>query len=124
MEYDGSPSEPYWGNHLLEVGKKYLKMNMPMNYADKYKDKAFSAGFILEIKDVDGILWVYPSVRVDLSNMDSAVRIIDDYENLIYKPSVDDDIIEYLNSRNIIPPIYEYKAEISAYINELCMISG
>ena len=124
MEYDGSPSEPYWGNHLLEVGKKYLKMNMPMNYADKYKDKAFYAGFILEIKDVDGILWVYPNVRVDLSNMDSAVRIMDDYENLIYKPGVDDDIIEYLNSRNIIPPIYEYKAEISAYINELCMISG
>ena len=112
----GHPDQPFYGRPTLFLGNRYLRLNT----ADLGLEhlEGLSATVLFLIEERDGVEYVYGH-SADLSHMDCAIPITDPYENAVYKPGVDDDIIAYMEANGITAPTYDYKCELSAFIKEM-----
>ncbi|MBO4429237.1 MAG: hypothetical protein J5832_04715 [Clostridia bacterium] len=111
----GRPSVLCFGYHRYDVGDKYLLM-----LRDELEDSTtLPYKLSLKIEEIDGVEWVYADNHWSLEGMKCAVKITDEYENLMYKPGKDDDVIAYMEANGIENPTYNYKCELGAFIEEM-----
>lgn len=119
MEYLGRADQPYYGRPVLIPGKRYMRL-LPMHLynLEKQEENMINTAVLFMIEEKDGIEYVY-GINADLSGMDCAIPITDPYENAVYKPGIDDDIIAYMEEHGIPAPTYDYKCELNAFVKEM-----
>lgn len=125
IRLNGTPSIPCYGVPRVKLGKTYFRYRTALDVGDDlstYSDDGFlmCGSAFGEVVEIDGIEWLYPNKLFGFEDFANIVEITDDYENQIYKPGEDDDIIEYLKKNNIPIPTYGYKIRLSDSIAEMC----
>lgn len=125
IRLNGTPSIPCYGVPRVKLGKTYFRYRTALDVGDDLSTYS-NDGFLMcgsafgEVVEIDGIEWLYPNKLFGFEDFANIVEITDDYENQIYKPGEDDDIIEYLKKNNIPIPTYGYKIRLSDFIAEMC----
>ena len=121
IRLNGTPSIPCYGVPRVKLGKTYFRYRTAFEAGDDLNTYS-DTGFLMcgsafgEVVEIDGIEWLYPNKLFGFEDFADVVEITDDYENQIYKPGEDDDIIEYLKKNNIPIPTYGYKIKLSDFI--------
>ncbi len=117
----GVPQTLCYGYHRFDIGDKYMLVLAPSEDIERsYKhESTYYFKLHLKIEEIDGVEWVYADNYWTLEKMECAVKITDEYENLMYKPGKDDDVIAYMEANGIDIPTYDYKCELNAFIAEL-----
>ena len=120
MNAVGCVDQPYYNRPMLIPGKRYLRL-LPCGI-DTLKEveeqQMINDSVLFLIEEQDGVEYVY-GIGVDLSGMDCAIPITDPYENAVYKPGIDDDIIAFMEEHGIPVPTYDYKCELHAFVKEM-----
>lgn len=125
IRLNGTPDVPCYGVPRVKIGKEYFRYRTALETGDDLITYS-NDGFLMcgsafgEVVEKDGVKWLYPNKLFGFESFSSVVEITDNYENQIYKPGEDDDIIQYLTENNIPIPTYDYKIKLTDFILEMC----
>lgn len=115
IETFGTAQTPYYGFSRLEIGDKLLVLADSVNITTGIINTQNSC----RLFEFNEELYVYPTTFVDISRFTCSERIFDEYEDLVYKPGLDDDIIFYIEHEKLPVPKYKYRCRLDKFIDEV-----
>ena len=116
LSYISHPQIQLYRMPRLLENKEYLIIS---EKPDIITDSTISLGGVyFRIDEIDGIEYVYPYI-VDCYSLRNSIEITDLEEAMIYKPTTDWDVIEYIEQHDLDMPYFKEKFELNDFVNQI-----